>query len=206
VNPSVSESIKNDAFNFKIMKIRWLGNSCVEISAEKMILIDPNYVLKPEGKFDLVLVTHEHSDHIDPEKLKEIRYDKLLAPKATLEEYNIEGIEVKPGMEIDEVEVLESWCWKAKESVSYLYKGILHTGDSSKFPDVKADVVFTACFPDFYDEYVSEMKRLKPKLVIPIHYNPEKPEKRKNAKGLKEKLEKEGINCKIVEIGEVIEV
>jgi len=43
-------------------------------------------------------------------------------------------------------------------------------------------------------------------LVIPIHYKPEKPEKKKNAEGLKERLEKEGINCRIVEIGEVIEV
>ncbi len=188
------------------MKLRWLGNSCVEILAEKRVLIDPNYLLKPEGKFDLVLVTHEHSDHIAPEKLKEINYDKLLAPKATLEEYGISGIEVKPGMEIEGVKVLESWCWKAKESVSYLYKGVLHSGDSSRFPEVNAKVVFTACFPDFYEDYVREMKKIKPEIVIPIHYNPEKPEKRKNAEGLKERLEKEGINCRILEIGEVLEI
>ena len=188
------------------MRLRWLGNSCVEIFADKHVLIDPNFLVKPEGKFDFVLITHEHSDHVDPEKLKEIEYGKLVAPKATLEEFGLEGIEAKPGMEIEGIKVLESWCWKAKESVSYFYNGVLHTGDSAKFPDVKAKVVFTACFPDFYDEYVSEMKRLKPELVIPIHYNPEKPEKRKNAEGLKERLEKEGINCRIVEIGEIIEI
>jgi len=183
------------------MRLRWLGNSCVEIIADKHVLIDPNYTLKPEARFDFVLVTHEHSDHIDPKKLEEIEYDKLVAPKATLEEYGLEGIEAKPGMEIDGIKVLESWCWKAKESVSYLYEGVLHTGDSSKFPDVQnPKVVFTACFPDFYEEYVREMKRLKPELVVPIHYDPER--KKKNAEGLKELLEKEGIVCKILNVGE----
>lgn len=189
------------------MKLRWLGNSCVEIMADKRILIDPNYTLEPEGKFDLILITHEHSDHIDPEKVKKLDYTKLIAPKATLEEYGLEGIEAKPGMEVEGVKILESWCWKAKESVSYYYEGVLHTGDSAKFPDIEnPKIVFTACFPDFYDDYVAEMKRLKPELVIPIHYNPEKPEKRKNAEGLKERLEREGINCRIVEVGELIEI
>ena len=188
-----------------IMKLRWLGNSCVEIVADKHIIIDPNYILRPEGRFDLVLITHEHSDHIDPEKLKELEYEKLVAPKATLKEYGLEGIEAKPGMDVDGIKILESWCWKAKESVSYYYEGILHTGDSSKFPDVQnPKIVFTACFPDFYDDYVSEMKRIKPELVIPIHYDPEK--KKKNAEGLKERLEIEGINCKIIEIGEWLEI
>ncbi len=189
------------------MKLRWLGNSCVEIFAEKHIVIDPNYVLEPEGKIDYVLVTHEHSDHIDVEKLKKLDYEKLVAPSFVLREFKLEGIEAKPGMEIEGIRILESWCWKAVESVSYFYNGVLHTGDSAKFPDVEnPKVVFTACFPDFYDDYVSEMKRLKPELVIPIHYNPEKPEKKKNAEGLKERLDKEGINCRIVEIGEVIEI
>ena len=37
------------------MRLRWLGNSCVEIFGEKHIVIDPNYVVKPEGEIDYVL-------------------------------------------------------------------------------------------------------------------------------------------------------
>ena len=188
------------------MRVRWLGNSCVEVEGEKRVLIDPNYVIKPEGKFDFVLVTHEHSDHIDPEKLKEIEFGRLFAPSATLEEYGLDGESVRPGDEIDGIKVLESWCWKAKESVSYLCYGVLHTGDSAKFPDAEAKLVFTACFPDFYEDYVREMKRLKPELVIPIHYDYSREEKRKNAEGLVELLKREGINARIVEPGEVIEI
>ena len=186
------------------MKVRWLGNSCVEIIDEKHILIDPNYIVEPYDNVEIVLVTHEHSDHFDKEKFERLNAKKLIAPRATLEEFNLKGIEAKPGMEIDDIKVLESWCWKSKESCSYYYKGALHAGDSAKFPDVEGvRVVFTACFPDFYNDYLNEFKRLKPELIIPIHYSLEKIE---NARGLKMLLEKEGFNCKILDIGEEIEV
>ncbi|MET1125227.1 MAG: MBL fold metallo-hydrolase [Archaeoglobaceae archaeon] len=185
------------------MKLGWLGNSCVVIEAEMRVIVDPNYVAEPVGSFDYVLVTHEHADHIDIEKLRNLDYKKLVAPEHTLKMYDLEGIAAKPGDKFDGIEVLESWCWKSEESVSYLYNGVLHAGDSAKFPDCKARVVLTACFPDYYDDYVSEMKRLKPELVIPVHF---KPEKRKNAEGLCERLAGEGINCRILEIGEFIEL
>jgi len=185
------------------MRLRWLGNSCVEIFGEKHIVIDPNYVVKPEGEIDYVLVTHEHEDHFDMEKFKQLDVKKLVAPDFVLKQYGLEGIKAEVGKEIDGIKILESWCWKAVESYSYFYNGVLHPGDSAKFPDAKdVKVAFTACFPDFYEQYVEEMKRLKPKLVIPFHYSPEK--KRKDAEGLKELLDKEGINCKIVEVGEEI--
>ncbi len=184
------------------MKLTWLGNSCVVIEGDSRIIIDPNYLAEPEGEFDYVLITHEHEDHIDVGKLKKIEYGKILAPKYTLELYKLDGVAVKPGMTFDGIEVLESWCWKAVESVSYLYRGVLHAGDSAKFPDCSPKIVLTACFPDYYDDYLREMKRLNPELVIPIHY---KPEKRANAEGLRDLLEKEGISCKILEIGESIE-
>lgn len=187
------------------MRLRWLGNSCVEIWNDLHIIIDPNYIVEPERDIDYVLITHEHSDHIDVEKLKKLDYKKLIAPEYTLKQYKLEGIKAEVGMEVEGIKILPSWCWKAEESVSYYYKGVLHTGDSAKFPDVEnVRVVFTACFPDFYDDYVREMKRLKPDLVIPIHYDPEK--KLKNAEGLVERLKNEGINAKIIRMGEVIEV
>ncbi len=186
------------------MRVRWLGNSCVEIDAEMRVLIDPNYVMQPDGHFDVVAITHEHADHIDVEKLKNISYEKLIAPRQTLETYDLDGVAVKPGDSVDDIAVLESWCWKAKESVSYFYAGVLHAGDSAKFPSVEnVKIVFTACFPDYYNEYVDEMLRLRPELVIPFHYSPDK---KANAEGLKTKLEEAGISCRLLEIGESVEL
>lgn len=167
------------------------------------MIIDPNFTIKPSESFDYILVTHEHNDHIDLEKLKEIDYKTLLAPKYTIEFYRIDGKAVRAGTKIEDIEVLESWCRNAVESVSYFYKGILHAGDSAKFPEVKGvKVVFTACFPDFYENYIAEMKKIRPDMAIPIHYDPEK--KIENAGGLKEKLQEEGINCKILKVEEVL--
>ncbi len=189
------------------MKVRWLGNSCVEIVAEKRVLIDPNYILKPE-KVDVVCVTHEHSDHIDVEKLKGVEFKTLLAPEATVREHKLEEFNpviVKAGDEFDGIKVLESWCWKAKESVSYLCYGVLHTGDSAKFPEAKGvKLAFTACFPDFYEEYLKELSKIKPELVVPIHYDYER--KRENAEKLVELLKENGLNARILKPGEVLEL
>ncbi len=186
------------------MRVRWLGNSCIEVVDGKSILIDPNYIVEPEENVELILVTHEHADHFDLEKFEKLGVKKLVAPKATLEEFGLEGIEAKPGMEVEGVKILESWCWKAKESVSYFYKGILHAGDSAKFPEVGGvKVVFTACFPDYYGDYLKEFQRMKPGLIIPFHYSEEKIE---NAKGLKKLLDENGLNCKILEVGGEIEI
>ncbi len=186
------------------MKVRWLGNSCVEIFGEEHIVIDPNYVVEPEKGIDYVLVTHEHDDHFDLEKFKALDAKQLVAPEFVLEQYGLEGIRAEAGKEINGIKILESWCWGSKESYSYFYNGVLHPGDSAKFPDAGGiKLVFTACFPDYYDDYVNEFLRLKPELVVPFHYSEKK---RSNAEGLKDRLDKEGINCRIVEVGEEIEV
>lgn len=186
-----------------VMRLRWLGNSCIEILTPRHFVIDPNYVLKPEEGVEVVFVTHEHQDHFDIDKYSELKAP-LVAPQHLLKEFDVEGTPAKVGEEIEGVKVYESWCWGAKESVSYYYNGLLHPGDSAKFPDAKdVKLAFTACFPDFYDDYVLEFKRIKPELVIPFHYSEKKI---KNAKGLKERLDEEGIDSKIVETGEIIEI
>jgi|Deesub1362A_J573_1020465.scaffolds.fasta_scaffold00287_28 L-ascorbate metabolism protein UlaG (beta-lactamase superfamily) len=186
-----------------LMKIRWLGNSCVEIFEPKHIVIDPNYVIEPEKNIEMVFVTHEHDDHFDIDKFAALNAP-LVAPEYMIKEFELEGTIASVGREISGVKVLESWCWGSKESVSYFYNGILHPGDSAKFPDAKdVKLAFTACFPDFYDDYILEFKRIEPELVVPFHYSEKKIE---NARGLKKRLDEEGINCKIVDIGETIEV
>lgn len=54
------------------MKITWLGHSALKIEASKTILIDPFLEQNPKAKahpgdfskVDLVIVTHDHSDHV----------------------------------------------------------------------------------------------------------------------------------------------
>lgn len=121
-------------------------------------------------------MTHEHDDHFDRETYEKFGSEAdLYAPRTTLEKFELQGNAMEPGGEIERgIKVLESDCWNSEGSVSYLYRGVLHSGDSVSFPDPNDEVkvVFSACFPDNYDDYVREFKRLEPELVAPFRYDP----------------------------------
>ncbi len=188
------------------MKVRWLGNACLEVVSKNHILIDPNFLVEPDRNPDIILLTHEHDDHCDPGRCREMLQDAVLyAPRTALGKFGLEGVAVKAGDEIKSIRVLESDCWGSEESVSYFHRGLLHAGDSAKFPHLKdVKLVFSACFPDYYEDYVRAFKRLKPDLVVPFHYDVK--EDMEEARGLKEKLEQEGINSKLLDIGESVQV
>lgn len=188
------------------MKIRWLGHACLEVFSEKQLLIDPDFLVEPKSTPDLILLTHEHDDHYNRKKCVKLIGETLVyAPDTALKKFGLKGLAVKTGDKIDGIKILESRCWGSKESVSYFYKGLLHAGDSSWFPDVKGvNIVFSACFPDYYQDYVNAFKRLKPDMVIPFHYDVDKDMDKAN--GLKERLNWEGIDCKLMQIGESIEI
>lgn len=186
------------------MKVRWLGNSCLEITNDRNILIDPNYLEEPKNIPDVILITHEHDDHFSLDKNEDfLGTADLYAPELTLEKFGLDGNAVLPGDEIEGIKVLQSSCWGSEESVSYYIDGLLHSGDSAEFPDVEdVRLVFTACFPDYYDEYLSEFRRLKPDLVVPFHYDVD--EDISQAEGLIERLREAGLNATIENIGESI--
>ncbi len=187
------------------MKVRWLGNAALEIFGEKHILIDPNLTVEYEKKPDIILLTHEHDDHFDPEDYNKINEDtELYGPKTTLEKFDLKGDIVTAGDNIGNIEVLDCDCYGSDDSVSYFYNGLLHAGDSAYFPDTKGvNAVFTACFQDYYDDYVEAFKRLKPEIVVPFHYNPK--EDMEDAEGLKKRLDEEDIPNKILKPGDHIE-
>ncbi len=188
------------------MKVRWLGNACLEVFGEEHIIIDPNMTVSPKKEPDLVLLTHEHDDHFDPDDYEKYCGDApLYAPETTLKKFGVEGEAVEPGDRINAVEVLECDCYGSEESVSFFYNGLLHSGDSNVFPEIKGvDAVFTACFPDYYDDYVEAFHRLRPELVVPFHYDPK--DDQDDATGLIERLDEEGITNRLLFPGESVDV
>ncbi len=189
------------------MRVKWLGNACLEIIGDRHIVIDPNYEIEPKGKADIVLVTHEHDDHFSAQDYEECGSTAdLFAPKTTLDKIGMDGGIVQPGDEVDGIKVLESWCWGSEESVSYFYRGLLHAGDSARFPDVEQGVkaAFSACFPDYYNEYLSSFKRIDPEIVVPFHYDPS--EDQEDADNLVKWLHEESIPCKLLQLGDEIKV
>jgi L-ascorbate metabolism protein UlaG (beta-lactamase superfamily) len=50
-------------FEHRGVKIKWLGHDGYRLSNGKTVYIDP-YQIKEEGRADLLLITHEHFDHL----------------------------------------------------------------------------------------------------------------------------------------------
>ena len=142
-----------------IIKVKWLGNSALLIEAEKSIVIDPSFTeeVVADVKADIVLITHEHDDHIDPEDLAAVSKEdtKVFAPQSVYDKFEIQGEIVKAGDVIeDEIKVLDVNCYKAEESVAYFYKGLYQTADASDYPDPgeEIELLFTACFNDHFSD------------------------------------------------------
>lgn len=196
-----------------IIKVKWLGNSALLVEAEKTIVIDPSFREEAEADFkaDIVLITHEHEDHIDPEDLSAVSKEdtKVFAPQSVYNKFDIDGEVVKAGDLIeDEIKVLAVDCYNAEESVAYFYKGLYQTADAADYPDPgeEIEILFTACFNDHFSDYLEKVIKLNPKMAVPYHYDPEERQELLQAKGLSSKFEQIGCSSKVIEIGEEIEI
>ncbi|MFW5897853.1 MAG: MBL fold metallo-hydrolase [Halanaerobium sp.] len=194
-----------------IIKVKWLGNSALLIEDEKNIVIDPSFKLETDFEADIVLITHEHDDHINKDDLAAVTKDqtKVYAPQSVYDKFDIEGEVVKAGDVIeDEIKVIDVDCYKADESVAYFYKGLYQTADASNYPDpgVEIELLFTACFNDHFSDYLEKVIKLNPTMAVPYHYDPEERQELLQAKGLSSKFEQIGCQSKVIEIGEELEL
>ncbi len=203
---------------------RFLGNACIELISKKdHIIVDPVFLVSPKKGIEKVFITHEHTDHVDPQKLNVLleKYSKkeeveIYAPQLVIDHFNIDASPIKPKSRINlnegSVEVLNNNCWKSKECVAYLIeienKKILHTADSAKFSDQlreiknEIDYCFVACFESNFNDYLDFIKKISPKVTIPYHFTSGKEE---SAKKLVDFLKDKKIFSKFLEIGQEID-
>ena len=202
-------------------KIRFLGNACIEIIGNQdHVIIDPVFLSAPKIGIERIFLTHHHSDHVNQEKLAEIR-DKfsiegngpeIYGPSCVHEELTVDLILIGPDSKITlnngAVEVFENECWKAPGCVAYLIeidnKRILHTADSANFSmqlkdfKDKIDLCFVACFESNFSDYLNFLKTVPSDITIPYHFNHEKED---DAKKLTTYLTNNGIKAKFLSIG-----
>mgnify|MGYP006296974895 CR=1 FL=1 len=210
-----------------MINIRFLGGACVEIIGEEdHIIIDPNYKIAPQKGINTILITHEHEDHVDVDKIKKIQ-DTYIRENKELKLYGPKSVDEKLSLEMNLIEdeelvqlhngrfkVFKIDCWKAESCVAYLIwvegRTILHTADSAKYSDTlhklkqHIDCCFVACFEDYYEDYFEFVKRLSPKLVIPYHFQKGEEEMAKNL--VEFMKENDRVNAKFLEIGGKVDI
>ncbi|RLI96571.1 MAG: MBL fold metallo-hydrolase [Candidatus Aenigmatarchaeota archaeon] len=180
-------------FEYKGIKIEWLGHASFKISDKLVIYIDP-YVLPAEPeKADLIFVTHEHYDHCAVDNIKKlVKEDTQVVitedciaklsglktfPVVPGKSYEIKGIkfETVPAYNLN-----KAFHTKASNWVGYIIEidgvRIYHAGDTDFIPEMKELKVDVALMPvgGTYtmnaEEAAEAVNSFKPKVAIPMHY------------------------------------
>jgi L-ascorbate metabolism protein UlaG (beta-lactamase superfamily) len=177
--------------------IRWLGHAAFLIqdgASGKNIYIDPFNLGEGLPPADIVLITHDHPDHLSPEDLAKITGKSTIvvtiaAGKKSLPDGTIPRI-VKPGdtltvggIRLDVVpayNVSKQFHPKAKGHVGFVVhaggRTIYHAGDTDLIPEMKNLKVDVALVPvgGTYTmdaaEAAEAVNAMRPKVAVPMHY------------------------------------
>ena len=171
--------------------IHWLGHSGIKISGETVIYIDPYHISRSD-KADLILITHEHYDHLSMDDILKIKKDDtvIVVPEKNAGQFTGEVIGVKPGDHHDIKQVSinvvpaynvgKPYHPKERQYVGYVFTvdnvSCYHAGDTDIIPemkDIKADVAFlpvSGTYTMNAQEAAEAAEMINPKLAIPIHW------------------------------------
>ena len=86
-------------FEYKGLKIRWYGHDTFSIESDVRIFFDP-YKLSKQSEADLILISHDHFDHLSLEDLQKISTTKTTIVAAKECVNKITGIAFKEKMGI----------------------------------------------------------------------------------------------------------
>jgi len=180
------------------VSIKWLAHAGFQIKAEgKIIYVDMEKYGEVSEKADLILVTHSHTDHCDPSKIKKARGSDtvIIAPQDCVSKIGGDVKSLKPGEEtaVDNIRVraVEAYNYKRFRSpgnpyhpkgygVGYLItaggKTIYHAGDTDFIPEMRqlghVDVALLPSGGTYTmdnSEAAEAALAINPGTVIPMH-------------------------------------
>ncbi len=178
------------------MKIKWLGWDSFKINVgNKIIYIDP-ISGKYDEKADIVLISHGHGDHCDPEVLAKIRDENTIVITSAPNAVNVTGLGLNPGekINIEEIIVYAVQAYnivRMREPgipfhpkgfgvgwiIEYSGKRIYFLGDTELIPEMrgieKIDLMLIPVSGKFVmdmEEAIETVKLIQPLKVIPMHY------------------------------------
>ena len=216
-----------DCTKYKNIEICMIAHASAKIKNKLTIYIDPYAGSEKDydEKADIIFITHEHYDHCDPQKVKLIAKEDttIIASKGEcedkLKEIESKKIFVKEGEEFEvkgvKVRVVPAYNLNKPYhprglGVGYIINiegiKIYHTGDSDFIPEMRRlgrENIDIALLPISGTYVMNEEEayelavEIKPKLVIPIHYNYLKGLE-KDPRKFKSMLEKKNIKCEVL--------
>lgn len=171
--------------------ITWLGHASVLIEDGITIYIDPWKVREPK-QADLILVTHEHFDHLSADDIAKLRGPEtvIVASERAAAKLTGDVRAVAPGQRIQVagvwVETVPAYNLrkpnhpKAAGHVGYIVelegRRIYHAGDTDLIPemaDIQCDVALLPVGGTFTmnaKKAAQALERIRPQVAIPIHW------------------------------------
>jgi L-ascorbate metabolism protein UlaG (beta-lactamase superfamily) len=175
-----------------IDNIHWLGHDSFRIDGEVTIYIDPWQLTAGSPPADLILITHNHSDHFSPDDIAQIRRDgtAMVAPEVVASKLTGPVHKVKAGDRLTvkgvAIQVMPAYNITKKYHpqhaghVGYVLtlggQRIYHAGDTDAIPEMaglKPDIALLPVSGTYVmdaEEAVAAVKLLQPGLAIPMHY------------------------------------
>ena len=175
------------------ISLTWLGHDTFLIEGEKTVYTDPYVLPANPKKADLILITHDHYDHCDPDKVKQIQKSDTVivttpdcARKLT---GNIKSIRPGQSVTIGDIAIKAIPAYnvgkqfhpKSSGWVGFVFKVSGTTfyiaGDTDFIPEMsglKPDIALLPIGGKFtmdIDQAVEATFSIDPKIVVPMHYD-----------------------------------
>jgi len=177
-------------------KIKWLGHAGFLLDEREGIYIDP-YNLGFPNIGDMVLVTHNHPRHCNPDEIKWLRKGStvIVVPENCADKFQGDIRAVKPGDSISvkgiKIEVTPAYTPNnprhliENKGVGYIITlsdgtRVYHTGDTGLIPEMKEGIADVVLIPIGGENTMDAAQAaaavdvMKPKIAVPMHWAPDK--------------------------------
>jgi len=219
------------------VRLTHYGHACVVVDdpagSTGRILIDPGTLaddISGVGAVDAVLITHEHPDHLEAEKLASLRaanpdLELYVSPgvPATLTDEECEQVRVLASDAAPRATVVAGWEVAAQTTThATIYSALpditnnayligdrlLHPGDALEVPAVPVDVLLLPLGAPWMKlaEAVDYLRAVAPRIAVPIHQGGLAPAHRELHAGLLTKFAPTGTELVVPALGEPIDL